>query len=137
MVEAGVESLTLCKHLHARPLACLPEPKNALLGALPLDHPNYDEYAAEAARTIPGRENGGNCDIKNLTVSFFCVALINLRTLKTPIPVCLCFRIKKKVQTFFPARKVPSFSNTQRAMIFICVLAERMQDLLPCVCGGC
>ena len=23
--------------------------------------------AAEAARTIPGREHGGNCDIKNLT----------------------------------------------------------------------
>lgn len=28
---------------------------------------NWDRIAAEACRTIPGRENGGNCDIKNLS----------------------------------------------------------------------
>lgn len=61
------DSCTLAKHLHARPLACLPEPTNALLGALDSSYPDFDRIAAEAARTIPGRENGGNCDIKNLT----------------------------------------------------------------------
>jgi formamidase len=29
--------------------------------------PDFERIAAEAARTIPGRENGGNCDIKNLS----------------------------------------------------------------------
>ena len=28
---------------------------------------NWDRIAMEAARTVPGRENGGNCDIKNLS----------------------------------------------------------------------
>ena len=28
---------------------------------------SWDSIAAEAARTVPGRENGGNCDIKNLS----------------------------------------------------------------------
>ena len=27
----------------------------------------WDRVAGEAARTVPGRENGGNCDIKNLS----------------------------------------------------------------------
>jgi formamidase len=27
----------------------------------------WDRIASEAARTVPGRENGGNCDIKNLS----------------------------------------------------------------------
>ena len=27
----------------------------------------FKKAAAEAVRTIPGREHGGNCDIKNLT----------------------------------------------------------------------
>ncbi len=27
----------------------------------------WDKVASEAARTVPGRENGGNCDIKNLS----------------------------------------------------------------------
>jgi formamidase len=27
----------------------------------------WDKIVAEAARTVPGRENGGNCDIKNLS----------------------------------------------------------------------
>ncbi|KAK3221256.1 hypothetical protein Dsin_008281 [Dipteronia sinensis] len=29
--------------------------------------PEWEKIAVEAARTIPGRENGGNCDIKNLS----------------------------------------------------------------------
>jgi formamidase len=29
--------------------------------------PAWDKVANEAARTVPGRENGGNCDIKNLS----------------------------------------------------------------------
>jgi formamidase len=46
-------------------LAALPNPKNAILGKLPAS--DYDRVAAEAARTIPPREHGGNCDIKNLS----------------------------------------------------------------------
>jgi len=54
-------------------LACLPEPHGALLGKL--GHcsekqgrdDTWDQVAAQAARTVPGRENGGNCDIKNLS----------------------------------------------------------------------
>ncbi len=46
-------------------LAALPNPKNAILGKLPVSE--CDRVAAEAARTIPPREHGGNCDIKNLS----------------------------------------------------------------------
>lgn len=47
------------------PLAHLPSPKTALLGRMPPQQAK--EAAREAARTIPPREHGGNCDIKNLT----------------------------------------------------------------------
>jgi formamidase len=46
-------------------LACPPEEKSAVMGRL-----KGDEAAAAAkvgARTVPPREHGGNCDIKNLT----------------------------------------------------------------------
>ena len=46
-------------------LAALPNPTNAVLGQL--DPAEYDRVAAEAARTVPPREHGGNCDIKNLS----------------------------------------------------------------------
>lgn len=46
-------------------LAELPNPKNAILGKL--TGSEYDRVAAEAARTVPPREHGGNCDIKNLS----------------------------------------------------------------------
>jgi len=46
-------------------LAALPNPKNAILGTTPTA--DFDRIAAEAARTVPPREHGGNCDIKNLT----------------------------------------------------------------------
>ena len=42
-----------------------PEPRDALLGSL--SGADFDRAAAEAARTAPPRENGGNMDIKNLT----------------------------------------------------------------------
>ncbi|MER3435269.1 MAG: formamidase [Leptolyngbya sp. ERB_1_1] len=46
-------------------LAALPNPKNAILGKVaPAD---FDRIAAEGARTVPPREHGGNCDIKNLS----------------------------------------------------------------------
>ncbi len=45
--------------------AALPNPQNAILGTLPKS--DYDRVAAEAARTVPPREHGGNCDIKNLS----------------------------------------------------------------------
>ncbi|MGK7913565.1 MAG: formamidase [Synechococcus sp.] len=47
------------------PLAALPNPQNAVLGNVPAS--DFDRIAAEAARTVPPREHGGNCDIKNLS----------------------------------------------------------------------
>lgn len=47
------------------PLALTPLPKDAILGGV--DASDFDRVAGEAARTAPGRENGGNQDIKNLT----------------------------------------------------------------------
>ena len=47
------------------PLALPPEPEAALLGGVP--EADVERVAAEAARTAPPRENGGNQDIKNLT----------------------------------------------------------------------
>ncbi|XP_043698870.1 formamidase-like [Telopea speciosissima] len=65
--ETGFQSLTLCEVLHTRPLANLPTPKGCLLGMVEEGTPEWNKIASEAARTIPGRENGGNCDIKNLS----------------------------------------------------------------------
>ena len=50
--------------LHA---ALLPEPQGACLGTLKEGSEDFKRVAAEAARTIPGREHGGNVDIKHLT----------------------------------------------------------------------
>lgn len=47
------------------PLAALPNPQNAILGSLKGEE--FNRVAAEAARTVPPREHGGNCDIKNLS----------------------------------------------------------------------
>jgi len=47
------------------PLALPPQPSNAVLGSLA--GADYERVAAEAARTAPPRENGGNQDIKNLS----------------------------------------------------------------------
>ncbi|MFS8498090.1 MAG: acetamidase/formamidase family protein [Micromonosporaceae bacterium] len=47
------------------PLTLPPEPRDAILGSL--TGSDFDRVAAEAARTAPPRENGGNQDIKNLT----------------------------------------------------------------------
>jgi len=71
--EGTAKQKTLCGILHTRPLACLPCPEGAMLGKL--GHfsklmgkdATFDRVAGEAARTVPGRENGGNCDIKNLS----------------------------------------------------------------------
>jgi formamidase len=47
------------------PLALPPLPQDAILGNL--TGKEFDQAAAEAARTAPPRENGGNQDIKNFT----------------------------------------------------------------------
>jgi formamidase len=71
--EGTAKEKTLCGCLLTRPLACLPEPKGAMLGTLGHFQDKmgndevWDRIASEAARTVPGRENGGNCDIKNLS----------------------------------------------------------------------
>ncbi|KAJ7544564.1 hypothetical protein O6H91_09G082900 [Diphasiastrum complanatum] len=67
LVERGENATTLCEILHMRPLASLPLVKSALLGKVEAGTKEWDRIANEAARTIPGRENGGNCDIKNLS----------------------------------------------------------------------
>jgi formamidase len=46
-------------------LAALPNPTNAILGKVASS--DFDRIAAEGARTVPPREHGGNCDIKNLS----------------------------------------------------------------------
>lgn len=68
LVDNGPDAITLGKHLHTRPLACLPERSGALLGMLKESDPDFDRVVEEAVRTVPGREHGGNCDIKNLTI---------------------------------------------------------------------
>ncbi|KAI4326037.1 hypothetical protein MLD38_031390 [Melastoma candidum] len=67
LVENGLETLKLCEVLHSRPLANLPLTKGCALGKIKEGSPEWERIANEAARTIPGRENGGNCDIKNLS----------------------------------------------------------------------
>jgi formamidase len=47
------------------PLANPPNPELAVLGSL--SGAEFDRVAAEGARTVPPREHGGNCDIKNLS----------------------------------------------------------------------
>jgi formamidase len=47
------------------PLAALPNPENAVLGRVKAG--DLARVAAEGARTVPPREHGGNCDIKNLS----------------------------------------------------------------------
>ncbi|HEY4603562.1 MAG TPA: formamidase [Blastococcus sp.] len=47
------------------PLALPPLPQDAILGSL--SGADFDRVAAEAARTAPPRENGGNQDIKNFS----------------------------------------------------------------------
>jgi formamidase len=47
------------------PLGCPPETKSAVMGRMKGDEAS--KAAAEGARTVPPREHGGNCDIKNLT----------------------------------------------------------------------
>ncbi|KAG6386820.1 hypothetical protein SASPL_151996 [Salvia splendens] len=65
--ETGLHSFKLCEVLHSRPLANLPSTTGCVLGKIEEGSPDWERIAREAARTIPGRENGGNCDIKNLS----------------------------------------------------------------------
>ncbi|KAF8404903.1 hypothetical protein HHK36_009798 [Tetracentron sinense] len=65
--ENGLQTMKLCEVLHSRPLANLPTTKGCVLGKIQEGTPEWEKMAREAARTIPGRENGGNCDIKNLS----------------------------------------------------------------------
>ncbi|ERM93933.1 hypothetical protein AMTR_s00137p00089790 [Amborella trichopoda] len=84
----GYKSFKLCDILHTRPLANLPTAKGCLLGKIVENdwltntkfltkfsnqyvdrrgETDWEKIASEAARTIPGREIGGNGDIKNLS----------------------------------------------------------------------
>ncbi|SFG07622.1 formamidase [Halopelagius inordinatus] len=68
LIDRGPEADTAVNHeTHEEepPLALPPEPENVLLGDM--DDEDVEEAKKEAARTIPPRENAGNCDIKNLS----------------------------------------------------------------------
>lgn len=67
LIERGTDDETAVNHETDEdepPLALPPEPNDVLLGDM--DEEQVEEAAEEAARTIPPRENAGNCDIKNL-----------------------------------------------------------------------
>lgn len=68
LIERGPEAETAVNHETGEdepPLALPPEPNDVLLGDMAED--DVEEAAEKAARTIPPRENAGNCDIKNLS----------------------------------------------------------------------
>ena len=68
LIDRGPEHETAVNHETREdepPLALPPEPNDVMLGDM--DEDEVDEAAEKAARTIPPRENGGNCDIKNLS----------------------------------------------------------------------
>jgi formamidase len=48
-------------------LACPPNSQGALAGMSSMDPILAEKICAEGARTVPPREHGGNCDIKNLS----------------------------------------------------------------------
>ena len=50
------------------PVAYPPEPIGAYIGQ-DLDAELYRKIAKEGARTIPGRENGGNCDVSHPVIT--------------------------------------------------------------------
>ena len=67
LIERGPDAATAVNHETGEeqpPLALPPEPNEVLLGDM--DEDDVEEAAEKAARTIPPRENAGNCDIKNL-----------------------------------------------------------------------
>jgi formamidase len=67
LIDRGPDAETAVNHEtreEAPPLALPPEPNEVLLGDM--DEDEVEEAAEKAARTIPPRENAGNCDIKNL-----------------------------------------------------------------------
>ena len=51
------------------PVAFPPEPKGAYVGQ-EIPHETLAKIAKEGARTIPGREHGGNCDVSLLCLPF-------------------------------------------------------------------
>ncbi|KIK63572.1 hypothetical protein GYMLUDRAFT_259300 [Collybiopsis luxurians FD-317 M1] len=53
------------------PVAFAPEPTGTYVGQ-DLPHEVLKKIGSEGARTIPGREHGGNCDIKNLSKGSRC-----------------------------------------------------------------
>lgn len=63
--NAREEALIATDPHRVPPLALPPEPRDAILGSL--SGVEFDRVAADAARTAPPRENGGNQDIKNFT----------------------------------------------------------------------
>lgn len=68
LIERGPTDKTAVNHETGEdepPLALPPEPNDVLLGDM--DDEAVEEAAEKAARTIPPRENAGNCDIKNLS----------------------------------------------------------------------
>ena len=57
------------------PGAFPPEPKGAYVGPRP-DDEVMKRVAAEGARTVPGREHGGNCDVRGLALEALSVCAL-------------------------------------------------------------
>ncbi|KAM0937429.1 putative formamidase [Dioscorea sansibarensis] len=64
LVDKGHQSFKLCEVLHHRPLTCIPTAEGCLLGMIKEGSSEWEKIVNEAARMIPRRENGGNCDFK-------------------------------------------------------------------------
>ena len=57
-----------------------PEPKGVHVGQ-DLPKEVLEKIAREGARTVPGREHGGNCDVSLFRLSFLCILTDLLYTL--------------------------------------------------------
>jgi hypothetical protein len=82
------------------PVAFPPEPIGAYVGQ-DISKEMMDKIAAEGARTVPGREHGGNCDASNLKVISQIKTLIGCRRLKTcRVAQDVIFRFLSRVPTY-------------------------------------
>ncbi|KAH7416215.1 hypothetical protein KP509_14G080900 [Ceratopteris richardii] len=66
LVQQGEKAIATAAIIHIRPLTALPTSQNTLLGKIEAGTLLWEKIVQEAAGTVPARENGGNCDIKNL-----------------------------------------------------------------------
>ena len=91
------------------PLALPPLPQDAILGNL--TGKDFERAAAEAARTAPPRENGGNQDIKNFTKGRGCSTRSSCRVEICPWATCISHRAMARSRSAEPSRWVASWTS--------------------------